>query len=303
MAALLDKRLLWVTGKGGVGKTTVALALGLRAARAGRRAIVCEVAAQERVARVLDRERVGFAEEDVAPGLWALSVDPKRALEEYLQVQLGSSSLARLLWDNRIFSYVSAAMPGLRELVTVGKVWDLAQDERHTEGGRYDVVVVDAPATGHALALLRAPGTFRDLAGVGPIHRQAGHIDAFLHDPERTGVVAVALPEEMPVTETLELRARLQAEAGLTVDRIVLNAMLPERLSADEAARVEERAGANAAARAALEEHRRARRQREQLARLEAGAGVPVLALPFLFSPAIGMPELEELSHGLEALG
>lgn len=299
MLGVLDKSLVWVTGKGGVGKTTVALALGLRAARAGRRVIVCEVAAQERVARVLDRSGSGFAEEEIAPGLWGISVAPERALEEYLRVRLGSSAPARMLWDNRLFGYVAAATPGLRELVTVGKVWDLAQRERHTEGGLYDLVVVDAPATGHALALLRAPRTFRDLARAGPIYGQAGRIDAFLRDPERTGVVCVCLAEEMPVTETLELRERLSAEAGMEVDEVVVNALLPERLTAEEAARLAGGAPAHPAALAALEEHRRARRQRERVALLEEDLGAAVVSLPFVFSPELGTPELEALSRRL----
>ena len=299
MPGLLDKRLVWVTGKGGTGKTTVALALGLAAARAGRRTIVCELAAQERLARALDRDGVGDAEGELAPGLWGISVDPERALAEYLRVQLGSATLARLLGESRLFGYVAAATPGLRELLTVGKVWDLAQAERHTEGGTYDLVVVDAPATGHALALLRAPRTFRELARAGPIHGQAGKIDAFLRDREATGVVAVALPEEMPVTETLELEARLRDEAGMALDRVVLNGLLPTRLTPEEAARMSAGAAGHPAARVAMDEHARAIRQREQLARLEAGIDAPVVALPFLFAPAVGLEEIGDLAERL----
>ena len=244
MPSLLDKRLVFVTGKGGVGRSTVALAIGLAAARRGRRTIVCEVAGQERAARALAREDVGYAETEVAPGLAAISVDPQGSIEEYLRVQLGSAALAGLLFDNRLFQYFAAATPGLSELVTVGKVWDLAQDDRHTEGGRYDLVIVDAPASGHGLGLLRAPATFRDVARVGPIRRQAGIIDAYLRDPAVTGLVAVALAEEMPVSETLEFAGRLEEEAGMAVDRIVLNGLLPDRFKPEEIERMRAVAGA-----------------------------------------------------------
>jgi anion-transporting ArsA/GET3 family ATPase len=302
MAGLLDKRLVFVTGKGGVGRTTVAVALGMAAARAGKRTIVCEVAGQERVARVLDRAAVGFAEEEIAPGLWGISIDPQRSIEEYLEVQLGSPTLSRMLFGNPLFGYFTAATPGLRELVTVGKAWDLAQPERHTEGGAYDLAVVDAPASGHGLALLRAPRTFRDVAAVGPIRRQADRIDSFLGDSAVTGVVAVALPEEMPVTETLEFAARLQAEAGMEVDRVVVNGLLPERFSQSEAARLEESRDADPAVALALGERARASAQREQLQRLCEGVRAEVSSLPFLFASEMGPAELELISGVLEAV-
>src|SRR5918998_790273 len=130
--SLLDKRLIFVTGKGGVGKTTVSGALGLAAARAGRRTIVCELAGREHVPAVFRRAGVGFTETELRPNLFAISIDPERSLEEYLQDQIGSRTASRLLFENRIFQYFAAAAPGLRELVTIGKVWELAQLERRT---------------------------------------------------------------------------------------------------------------------------------------------------------------------------
>lgn len=300
----LRKRLLFVLGKGGVGRTTVAGALGLAAARAGRRTIVCEVAGQEGVARVLDREGPGYAEEPLGPGLWGMSVNSAAATEEYLRDQLGSPTLGRMLGDNRLFGVLAAATPGLRELVTVGKLWELAQPERRSSDSRgYDLVVVDAPATGHGLALLRAPGTFAAAAVGGPISRQAGLIDAFLRDRASTGVVAVTAPEETPVAEALELVAELEGD-GMGADALVVNGVLPARLDPGEAALAAGRVNGGtgpgqAALRVALAEHARGLAQRAQVQRLRASVAAPVVALPFLFAPELGAAELEQLAGDL----
>ena len=160
----------------------------------------------------------GMHEEELAPRLHHLSIDPEHVMELYLADQL-PSALADLLASNRTFGYLAAATPGMRELLTVGKVWELAQDERRAPGAqRYDLVVLDAPATGHGVAVLSAPRTFARTARVGRIARQGRTIDAMLCDPERTGVIAVAAPEEMPVNETVTLQDALRDELG-TRDR------------------------------------------------------------------------------------
>ena len=178
-----------VTGKGGVGRTTIAAALGVLAARRGKRTVVCEVAEQERLAALFGIAGVGHEERELAPGLHAVSVQPERAKEEWLQYQLKSETLAGVLGGSRLFQYLTAAAPGLSELVTIGKVWDLAQLERRTGGSVFDLTIVDSPPTGHGLAMLRAPATYATVARVGPISRQARIIDAFLRDHGSTGVL------------------------------------------------------------------------------------------------------------------
>jgi anion-transporting ArsA/GET3 family ATPase len=302
MRDLLDKRLVIVTGKGGVGKSTVALALGMAAAERGKRTIVCEVAAQEGLSRVFHRAEVGFHEVEMADNLWAISIDPDESMREYVLLQLKVKAMRDLLFRSRIFNYLAAATPGLRELVTIGKIWELAQPNRKVRGAReYDTVVVDAPATGHGVGFLQTPRTFAGIARVGPIRQQAETLDAFLTDHKRTGVAIVALPEEMPVNESASLEQALTDEVGTTVDRVYLNGLYPERFDPAETEQLAELAGSGegiprAAARAAVSESRRARAQREQLARLEELTEAPVTTLPFLFAPELGVDEIGELA-------
>jgi anion-transporting ArsA/GET3 family ATPase len=211
--------------------------------------------------------------------------------------------------SSRIFMYRAAAAPGLRELLMIGKVWDLAQlDQRRTGDTPYDLVILDAPATGHALGMLRTPRTFRDVARVGPISRQAGRIDAFLTDPELTGVVAVAAPEEMPVNETIEFIAALGDEMQVEPDAVVVNGVYPDRFKNDEIARLQALADATAsgaagsgaaplALRTAIATDRRARHHRNQVRRLRRRA--PALTLPFLFKAELDDADLDELARVL----
>jgi anion-transporting ArsA/GET3 family ATPase len=300
---LVDKRLVVVTGKGGVGKSTVSLALGLAAASRGKRTIVCEVAAQESLSRVFHHAEVGFHEVEMAQNLWAISIDPDESMREYVLLQLKVRTMRDLLFRSRIFTYLTAATPGLRELVTIGKIWELAQLNRKVPSGRkYDLVVVDAPATGHGVAFLQTPRTFANVAQVGPIAAQAQALDAFITNHRTTGVAIVALPEEMPVNETAALERDLTEVVGAVVDRVYLNGLYPERFDAGEAARLAATAAASdgwvrAACLAAISERRRAVAQRRQLARLEELTEAPVALLPFLFEPEVGIDEVRGMSE------
>jgi anion-transporting ArsA/GET3 family ATPase len=299
---LLDKRLLFVTGKGGVGKSTVALALGLAAAERGMRTIVCEVASQEHTSRVFRRAEVGFHEVEMRENLWTISIDPDHSLREYLTIQAPIRAMGEMLSRSRVFTYLTTATPGLKELVTIGKIWELAQlDRRVRKGAKYDLVLVDSPATGHGIGFLQTPRTFAGIARVGPIRNQAQALDTFITDHGQTGAVIVALPEEMPVNESELLERELTGMVGVSVDRVYMNALYPERFSEGDAKRLDEAAdslngGARAAVRAALSERRRALAQRAQLQRLRNLVETPVSTLPFVFEPELGVAGVERLA-------
>ena len=283
-----DKRLLYVTGKGGVGRTAVASALGAAAALRGRRTLICEVSDQDRVSGAFGTAppTPGAAPTRLSDRLWATSIDTGEALEDWLGRQLGSPALVRTLSGSQAFQYFVAAAPGARELITVGKVYDLVAGP-----DAYDLVIVDAPASGHGLAMLETPSTFGRIARAGTVRRQAEKISSLLGDPERTGYLAVTLPEETPVNETLEVEAAVQRAVGTGLHAVIVNALRPQPLTDEEAIAVRDAfdgdsAGAGRAAlTAALRAHRRARDQRAQVDRLRAMASAPVVELPFLEHP------------------
>ena len=215
-ALLRDRSVLYVTGKGGVGKTTVAAALGLAAARTGRRTIVCEVAEQDRMSRAFARHGVRPEQEvELARGPVGDHDRPAARARGVARQAARRRAPLRVLGHSHTFQYFVAAAPGAKELITIAKVWELAQTERWNRHNRaYDLVVVDAPASGHGIGMLTTPRTFAEIARVGPIRRQAYKVSEMLADPERTGYVAVALPEEMPVNETIELGAGCARRSG-----------------------------------------------------------------------------------------
>jgi anion-transporting ArsA/GET3 family ATPase len=303
MSRLLDRKLLVITGKGGVGRTTVAAALGLVAAGRGRRAIVVEVGEQERLASLFDRPPLEEREEPLADGLWGISIDPQAALREWLVTRVGGA-LVRLLADSRTFQYFYAAAPGAREMATIVKVWELTQARRWDRAARsYDLVVLDAPATGHALGLLRTPRTLAELARVGPIRAQADRVWSLLTDRRRSGYLAVATAHEMPVTETLELEQRLREQLGRRLGAVLVNGVYPRRFSAEELERLAALDGRPllGAARAAARSHAaRVRTQQGQLRRLRRQTEATVATLPFVFAPQLGRGEVERLAAELE---
>ena len=301
-ASLLERRLHFVVGKGGVGKTTVAAALALTLARRGRRTLAVEMEPGGRLAALLGRE--------ADPRLSVLHVDGRAALEEYLNLVIPVKRLLATVFASKIYQYFVAAAPGLKELMTVGKIW---YEATRREGGRpaWDAVVVDAPATGHSLQYLRMPQAARETFGAGLVQREASKITELLRDRRATAVHLVTLAEEMPVIETLEMRGQLTGALQLPLGYVIANRLhrrhfdpaAVERLrAAAKAAPAPERALLHCVAERAAEESGWSDINAASLARLRAGIGdAPLVELPFLFVEEFARTELEQVARLLEA--
>lgn len=306
---LVDRELLFVTGKGGVGKTTVAASLGLLAARLGKRTLVCEVDAKGTLAGAFECAPLKFAPAEVQPGLFAMAMDTEDSLHEYLSLQLRLPLVARIGLLARTLDFVANAAPGVKEILTVGKLTYEVR-KRH-----YDVVVVDAAASGHVVSQLASPQAINDLVHVGVVADQTRWMIDILSDPARTGVVVVTTPEEMPVVETIELAGRLREETRVDLAGVVVNRVLPElfgrreeevfeRLRAPKVAKLlAAQAGRGVvgvldAAELAVQ-LRRTRAEHLVTLRSSLPAEVPVLYLPELFTRAMGMRLLSRVTEAL----
>lgn len=224
---LLDRRCLFFTGKGGVGKSTMAAATALLAARTGRRVLLVEVDAKGDVPAQFEQKAVGFTPRQVYPGVYAMAMDTEASLREYLRVSMRVPVIGRLGPLARVLDFVATAAPGVKEILTVGKImWEV----REAIEGRadHDIVIVDAAATGHIVAQLGAADAIQELVDVGPLRDQTRWLAELLADPDVTAVNIVTTPEEMPVTETIELVARLRAEVDVPLGAVIVNRVLPE---------------------------------------------------------------------------
>jgi anion-transporting ArsA/GET3 family ATPase len=324
---LLDEffspRVLIISGKGGVGKTTVAASLALSAARTGKKVCVVEMDRKGSLSKIFGRGNVGYEPSEIFPDVWAISVGAEEALIEYLDVQYHMKRISKAFSGVHFVDYITTAAPGLKDILVLGKIWYL---ERGQAGGvskqDFDLIVVDAPAAGHMLTFLSAPSGLSDAVRVGPVRRQAEWLREMLQDPARTRVHLVTLAEEMPVSETLETAAALKDRVGIDAGPIFANAVYPEVLTSQEEELLKN-VRSDGSLDELLTEARDARLdldsddleafvgyadflsarrsiQGVHLQQLREEALEPVVELPFLFAARIGLPQLEELADAME---
>lgn len=298
-------RVLIVVGKGGVGKTTVSSALALLAARTGRKALIVEVEGKSGLPNLFGAPELGYLAQEVAEGVSALTLTPEDALVDYFHDH-NMGRLSRRLARSNVIDYVATAVPGLRDIIVLGKIKQIA----NTDG--YDTVVVDSPAAGHAVVFLTGAKGILDAVRVGPIRDQARDVLELLEDHTRCRVPLVTLAEETPVNETVETAQRLRERLDLSLGPIVVNAWVEPSVEPAPATTAVEALASTAGAElppalagglAAAAQFRAARRwlQEKQAARLSGMTDLPMVRLPYCFSAGFGPPELGRLADGLEA--
>jgi hypothetical protein len=312
---LLGHRLVIVSGKGGTGKTSVAAALAMAGASAGKRVLVAEVGRDEHLPRLIapGSPPVGYAGRELRPRLSAMRIDPYAALGEYLGLQLRVRSAVELVLRNRAFRQLMDASPGWRELITLGKVWHLEQMRDARGAPRFDLLVVDAPATGHGISFLDVPRVVVSAVRSGPLRRNAELVEEMIADQDRTLLLPVALAEELPARETVELVSKVRGELRIALDRIVVNALtarpFPPGLEEldTQLARIPPEPGwpdlPSPRVFAACAAHLRSRYElnRVYVEEIARATGLPVVPLPFLPSGIRGLEDLRRLAEPLLA--
>jgi len=302
VSAFEDKRFLIVTGKGGVGKTTVAAAEAVALAAKGKRVLVAMCNAKERLSVMLGSDLVGEDVSEVGKNIWAVNMNPERALEEYGLMTLKSRVLYNILFDNKYARSFFRAVPGMSEWAMLGKAWWHTTETRSDGSPRFDVVILDAPATGHGLDMLRVPKVIVDVVPPGLLRRDAERAMELFRNPDICAVVLVTLPEEMPTSETIELAAALTGELGIPIGKVVVNGVLPPLFSREERATLESLSLApldgagDGAISAGRDRAIRERVQAESLSRLSRELPVKPAFLPLLFDNASTPHAIHELA-------
>ena len=297
--AVTQSRLIFVTGKGGVGKTTVAAALGQDSALRKRRTLIVETAADGRLEHLFPNRRRAGARHHLGPRLDSVRLDPRELVEEYFSGLLRFSFLSKRLFASSTFNALTAAAPGITEFLLLEKILGWCDARRGRE--RYDVVIVDGPATGHAIKLLRTPRNLASMVRSGPLGTTATRVLDLFADPTRTSVVIVSLPEEMSVRETVETYETVGGELGMHVARPVVNRIFPKRFTREDLARIEaapelDQSPVGVAARFAAQCRREAERH---VGYLRRHIGVSPILLRHLFQPELLADDLRAVGRSL----
>ncbi|HXU31433.1 MAG TPA: ArsA family ATPase [Thermoanaerobaculia bacterium] len=288
--SLATRQLIVVTGKGGVGKTSVAALLGSALAGAGRRTLVAEVDPRENLHRMLGVPPSGGEILCAGGKLWVQNLSPQRVIDELVREQLKFDLISRRVLDSPIYQHFSAGAPGLKEMAVLGHALRVLKGEAGKDAPAIDTVILDAPATGHGVALLAAPLLVSEAVRSGPIHRMSAEVAELIADPGRSAIVAVTLAEEMPVQEVLELAETLRTRVGREPELLVANGLFPPVPQSES----ETDPGTDPAGH--LWRHRRASQERElaRLAELWPGGRIDLPQLPLSGGPELVAALLRE---------
>lgn len=313
--SLYDQRFVLFSGKGGVGKTVISSAYALSCARRGERTLLMELNVNDKVSSFFGSSRVGSEITEVEENLFAVNVTPDAALREYGIMILKVRLIYKAVFENRIVRSFLRSIPGLNDLLMLGKAYYHAIERAPSGGYVWDKVVVDAPATGHGLFFLQIPSVIMGFISSGHMFEESERIQTLLKDPEQTAIHLVTLAEEMPVNETLMMREELERRVGVNIGAVIANAIYPPIFSAEEQRWLKEAeksapvGGAAAGSSmlgglidAANFRAQRVEMQQYHLARLKREVDRPVYQIPFHFSERMTFVGIAEIADALERL-
>jgi anion-transporting ArsA/GET3 family ATPase len=307
MDGLFDKRVIIVAGKGGTGKTTLTCSLAMAAAEENKSVLVVETQENDALGPLFGIESLGDKPTLLKKNIHGARVDPRQVLKEYVRKFVALPFLAYQITGSSIFEHVAAATPGLKEVMTLAQIWRFERKKKSSsEQPLYDVIIVDSPATGHGLSLLRVPATLNSMLQTGPIADQTRWVNELLRDHERTSLIVATLPEELPVNETLEFCRKAENDLEMHVAGIVVNMVYPVLFDPDEIKSIEwaeepGSEGGRALLRAAKRQIGRRRLQESHMERLLEEGEQQVVRIPYFYTNTLDSDQIADISRRLRA--
>jgi anion-transporting ArsA/GET3 family ATPase len=306
---LFARRLIFVMGKGGVGKTTVSVLLGRATSRQRKKTLLVELGDSDAMGGVFSRGSLPEEPILLAENLWGARVNPKAELEAYTRAHINSSLIASRITRSRLFDYLFAATPGLKEVMSLGRIWRWVQAVDRDSHSLFDLIIVDSPATGHGLSLLRLPRQLVQMIRMGPIASQINELQNLLQDPKKTCMALVTLPEELPVIETIEFYKSTESALNIPVHVAFINSVWPASYTTDDIESINllskhlrsesSKSTVLILSDAAIRHIEKRVLQEKYISLINSTISCPVAEIPFYFTNDLSLDDIDRMSLGL----
>lgn len=300
---LLNRRVIFVVGKGGTGKTTMVAALGLAAAKNDKKVLMVETQENDALGMLFGQTPLTQKPSVLGPNIWGVRINSKMVLDEYIKRYVTVGFVAYQIIHSRVFEHLAVATPGLKEVMSLSEIWRFEQKkDPETDDFLYDHIIVDSPATGHGLSLLRVPSTLKSMFQTGPLATQTGWVQDMLQDSSRTCLLSVTLPEELPINEALEFERTAENDLNIRMASTIVNMVYPQIFSDEEVRTIEkldhlETQKNNPFIEAALRHIARRKLQQVHIRRLTEESEHPVFQLPFYDTNSLAWEQIADIAE------
>ncbi|MDM8536685.1 ArsA family ATPase [Desulfobacterales bacterium HSG17] len=302
---LLNLRQIFITGKGGVGKTTICAALGMAAAKLGKKVLIVEVGDADNIGPLFVDRTLPETPLSIQNNMWGVRVNPRMVMNEYIETHIASRFISNRITRSALFDHLAAATPGLKEVMTLGQIWRWEQHTTDDDAPPFDLIIVDSPATGHGLSLLRVPETVIQMIGVGPVAKQTQVVLDILRDPTKVAIAQVTLAEELPINEAIEFENAALTELHMAHETIFVNSVYPDIFTNDELDELENISDDNLLQmpndfklmiHSGKREIRRRAMQQGHVNRLRTATKSPLIEIPFFFTNEVSLIEINQIA-------